>query len=158
MGWVIQIRIPVRRTRKRQNKTMCETLRTVLSTNVGPRFKTLDNVDFARQRRERLLDFLYLFGRRSFLEFKQHDVFQHFWACLRRFTLYRNAAFFGVNVYTPAAYNRYYSQTQHISKHLQLPPIFIFVLKPTMRQILPARKSKFYAKILQTCRGIIAYY
>jgi hypothetical protein len=88
-------------------------------------------------------------------------VFQHlrafFKAYFLAFGFRHRAVFIRVNAYTPGAYNRDYDQAQHISEHLQFPPIFTFVSKPTVRQILPARSRKFYAKILQTCRGIIAY-
>jgi hypothetical protein len=62
-----------------------------------------------------------------------------------------------MNVYTTGADNSDYNQAQHISEHLQLPPNIIFVLKPTVRQILPARNRKFYAKIPQTFIHPLAY-
>jgi hypothetical protein len=93
---------------------MCETIRTVLYTYVCPRLKTFDNVDFTRQRCERLLNFLYLLRRRPFLEFEQHDVFEHLWTRLLTFRFRRGAVLVSVNVHTAGADNSNYNQAQQI--------------------------------------------
>jgi hypothetical protein len=122
----------------------------VLDTDVSPPFEALDFTDFARQRRKRLLNFFYLFGRRALLEFEQQDVLEHPGAFFLAFGLRHRAVLIRVNTYTPRAYNRDYHTAQQVFEHLQFPPIFTFVSKPTIRQILPARNRKFYAKIPQT--------